>query len=664
MRLLNVDNFQLEEFFEPRVPPYVILSHTWDGDEVLFQDIQPTFDGTFESLAWSTKKGARKVFDSAAITAKKGHKYIWIDTCCIDKSSSSELSEAINSMFNWYLKSSICFVYLADFALPHAAKNGENDCYAISDNQKIEQMTRRRFGKPLTNDGGGLAPLHDQGSHDTRSHDSRSFLQGLKDCRWFTRGWTLQELIAPHEVQFYDGNWTFFGTRISLSESLQQITNIAIEVLVFGTLGIEGRNHRLPRFLKRYSVWEKMVWAAARETLRVEDTAYCLLGIFDINMPLLYGEGPRAFLRLLKKIMKQTNDHSMLFFSRQKYGASFLPHSPVCYRKYDQRHKVRSNPADAIRPLKMVSDGISMTLLLCPVSGRDSFIGVLNSVVEADGVWIGRPALLLGVDDNKFYLSGRCMYLIRPGDEPHAEIYDLEYRSPSKPNESSRLPVDFNRARVETIEIQNETIPCAAPTISRTALGRQIRLCPLDGPKAADYTYGICYPEQTGNMGFLRSNSRYDGPCLECVICIKNIEQPDDDVCSLIICCVYHHSSYVAAAVTAPALIDSWRDMQLFMTKFFFSSGILSDSFGTYATKQECPIQLHCIDTDTAISRSSMSTVLRNGHSAYVEVRDTDFLGLPLLEVRVSITDGDDLNKSVWLPGESWENRKRDCRNH
>ncbi|KAI1261245.1 HET-domain-containing protein [Xylariaceae sp. FL1019] len=265
MRLLNVEKFQLEEYFEPNVPPYVILSHTWDTDEVLFRDIQPAFDGTFESLAWSNKKGARKVFDSAVIAAKKGYKYIWIDTCCIDKSSSSELSEAINSMFNWYIKANICF---------------EN--------------------------------------HDIKDNDRQSYSETLKESRWFTRGWTLQELIAPHEVQFYDRNWHFFGTRVSLSETLQTITNIAIEVLVFGTLGIQERAQRLPRFLKRYSVWEKMVWAAARETSRVEDTAYSLLGTFDINMPLLYGEGPRAFNRLLKKIMKQTDDHSVLFFRRHK----------------------------------------------------------------------------------------------------------------------------------------------------------------------------------------------------------------------------------------------------------------------------------------------------------------------------------------------------------
>ena len=128
----------------------------------------------------------------------------------------------------------------------------------------------------------------------------------MSQSRWFTRGWTLQELIAPAQVQFYDKSWNSIGMKDNLSQELSLITGIGQEVL----LASKGRN--LEELLDQVPTARKMSWAANRETTRIEDTAYCLLGIFGVNVPLLYGEGERAFIRLQEEIVKNSNDLSLL----------------------------------------------------------------------------------------------------------------------------------------------------------------------------------------------------------------------------------------------------------------------------------------------------------------------------------------------------------------
>jgi hypothetical protein len=244
MRLINVETFKLEEFFSEVVPPYAILSHTWgdDEEEVTFRDIGR---GNIE------KAGNRPIkFEGCCKQAKKdGLKYVWIDTCCIDKTNSVELSEAINSMFQWYRKASICYAYLSD------------------------------------------VPTRDY----PRDPGSKFF-----SSRWFQRGWTLQELLAPKQLRFYNLAWTFLGTKSEMSVMIQKITGIPRPFL----LGWAG--------LHEASVAQRMSWAAKRVTKRKEDIAYCLLGIFGIVMPMIYGEGDQAFSRLQQEIMKDTRDDSIL----------------------------------------------------------------------------------------------------------------------------------------------------------------------------------------------------------------------------------------------------------------------------------------------------------------------------------------------------------------
>lgn len=243
MRLLNAESMLLEEFFDEDVPPYAILSHRWQDEEVSLQDMQNIQDGTAKQ-----KAGYSKMKHCCEQALKDGFKYAWIDTCCIDKTSSADLSESINSMFRWYQNSEVCYAYLFDF-------------------ESVEDVS------------GALA---------------RS--------RWFTRGWTLQELIAPPKLIFYTSTWNYLGTKEDLRDEISKITGIDVEVLM-------GAN------LESFSVAKRMSWASKRTTTRVEDVAYSLLGIFDVNMPMLYGEGERAFIRLQEEIMKHSDNHSIFAWS-------------------------------------------------------------------------------------------------------------------------------------------------------------------------------------------------------------------------------------------------------------------------------------------------------------------------------------------------------------
>ncbi|KAG7123845.1 Vegetative incompatibility protein HET-E-1 like [Verticillium longisporum] len=243
MRLLNVKTRKLKEFFDDdSIPDYAILSHTWKAEEeVTLQDL--------ENPDHVLKKGYTKIEGTCTLAAKESIDYIWIDTCCIDKTSSAELSEAINSMYRWYKSSQICYTYLSDV--------------------------------PTNKD----------------PYESNS---AFRRSRWFTRGWTLQELIAPRNLIFYDQEWKPIGTRLELATVVKDITAVPAHMLS------ADASRPWPNTAVRMS------WAANRTTSRAEDIAYCLLGIFDIQMPLLYGEGHRAFRRLQLELLKQSEDESLL----------------------------------------------------------------------------------------------------------------------------------------------------------------------------------------------------------------------------------------------------------------------------------------------------------------------------------------------------------------
>ncbi|XTI89670.1 heterokaryon incompatibility protein-domain-containing protein [Cenococcum geophilum] len=249
MRLLKLQDdgeLSLAEFVGDNIPPYAILSHTWgdDHEEVTFKDL---VDGSGKS-----KTGYTKIRFCTTQAAKDGLQYFWADTCCIDKSSSAELSEAINSMFLWYHHATTCYVYLSDVSINGAIGNSPSS--------------------------------------------PRAWRQAFQQSRWFTRGWTLQELVAPTSVEFFSVESKRLGDKISLVQEIRDITGIPVQAL-------QGSP------LSRFSVDERMSWAERRETKREEDAAYSLLGIFDIHMPLLYGEGrKKALIRLQKEIKESLED--------------------------------------------------------------------------------------------------------------------------------------------------------------------------------------------------------------------------------------------------------------------------------------------------------------------------------------------------------------------
>lgn len=294
MYLINAARLRLERFDdEAKLPPHAILSHTWGQAEVTFE--------LFTSLPLESSAGLLKIQKTCEQALKDGIFYAWVDTCCcIDKRSSAELSEAINSMFRWYEGASICYAYLEDVT-------ESND----------RERSIDAYGIP--------SELWAANNVDEKS---------LAASRWFTRGWTLQELIAPMHLTFYGKGWVRLGTREGLKKQIADITRIDQTAL---------GGHLKPH-LRSFSVAQRMSWAANRITTRPEDTAYSLLGLFDVNMPLLYGEGDKAFGRLQEEIMKDSNDQSLFAWeSSQKFDfikladrgdwSSIFAHHPSMFTK-------------------------------------------------------------------------------------------------------------------------------------------------------------------------------------------------------------------------------------------------------------------------------------------------------------------------------------------
>lgn len=258
MRLLDTQTLNFSEYLDSNVPRYAILSHRWGNREVTLQAFQEQrskwdsvhqFRTRFQQLQ-DCEPGLWKIIRACQVAESRGFRWIWIDVCCVDKSSSVELSEAMNSMFRWYGEAAVCYAYLKD------VEEGSN---------------HRTFEK----------------------------------SEWHTRGWTLQELLAPIEVKFFERHWNPIGTRSELADKISNVTGIDV-----GYLREDDVHHVRGDFFQA-SVAKRMSWLARRQTSRIEDIAYCMMGIFDVNMPVLYGEGTRAFMRLQLKIIKKSDDESI-----------------------------------------------------------------------------------------------------------------------------------------------------------------------------------------------------------------------------------------------------------------------------------------------------------------------------------------------------------------
>jgi hypothetical protein len=246
MRLLACNNrkhfsFTKDLIGDDEIPPYAILSHTWQKDQ------EVTFDEMIKRSA--TKKSGYKKIEFCSKQAQLDDlQYFWVDTCCINKTDHIELQDAINSMFRWYRDADQCYVYLWDVS--------------------------------------------------ARTVSSGTWEEEFRKSRWFTRGWTLQELLAPSRVKFFCKDGTYLGDKKSLERQIHDITGIPISAL-----------HTTP--LHNFSVEERMSWVKHRQTTRTEDRAYSLLGIFGVYMLPNYGEGyDYAFKRLRREISLLSHDPS------------------------------------------------------------------------------------------------------------------------------------------------------------------------------------------------------------------------------------------------------------------------------------------------------------------------------------------------------------------
>ncbi|KAI6159008.1 heterokaryon incompatibility protein-domain-containing protein [Pisolithus thermaeus] len=246
---------------DDKTTSYAIVSHRWGVDsEVTYKEMTGLMKMEERRRNEIRKRtGYQKIIESCKQAKQDGYEWLWIDTCCIDKRSSSELSEAINSMYRWYQNAQVCYAYLNDV--------DETVFPTKQDNSKFDQSN----GWP----------------------------------EWFMRGWTLQELIAPKQIEFFNKDWVFIGNKWRLAPMLENITGIPCEILRDG-LGV-----------MRLSVAQIMSWAANRKTTRMEDRAYSLMGLFGVNMPMLYGEGKKAFQRLQLEIIRTSTDHSIFAWSPQ-----------------------------------------------------------------------------------------------------------------------------------------------------------------------------------------------------------------------------------------------------------------------------------------------------------------------------------------------------------
>lgn len=357
MRLLHTTELRFEEFFDANVPPYAILSHRWGDSEVSYQDLMQDRKkdgaGYVKILAFCKRAAA----DMAIYGNRYGGKavkgpfdWVWIDTCCIDKSSSAELSEAVNSMYSWYSRSVVCYAYLPDVEI-----SAEPD------------ETMRAF----------------QGS------------------QWFTRGWTLQELLAPSDVVFFSSDWKTIGTRERLESDIAAAAGInAILVNPF---------YRVWRSYK-ISAYEKLSWSSGRNTSRLEDQAYCLLGLFDINMPLLYGEGQKATHRFQLEIIRSTHDESIFagdldhvsspIVGRAHISRGLLDHDIQCFRRtkryLDIRDGLDMDPVEIGRPPYTVTNQGLELRVPTRLAEKDVFFWPLNCRLSQKG-FSGVLAIVLGM---------------------------------------------------------------------------------------------------------------------------------------------------------------------------------------------------------------------------------------------------------------------------
>jgi hypothetical protein len=389
MRLINTNTLELCLVSSDNPPRYAILSHTWGSDEVEFAQ--------YYEQRTTNSEGYRKIQGACRQASNDGFKYLWIDTCCIDKSSSSELSEAINSMFRWYTNSEVCYAYLSDVSL------GDQD---------------------------------------------------LKSAKWWSRGWTLQELLAPSAVVFLDKFWRYIGGKTELSQKIENIT------------GIDSK--ALQKFHPDdWSIAQRMSWASSRQTTRAEDIAYSLMGIFGVHMPLLYGEGAAAFARLQEEIVKTTDDQTIFAYGclgnadpLRNSDRNLFAGSPACFQGRTLVHPLPALFTD--RSHAMTNKGLQIELPLIELpfrvlkelslelsSDKPAKLGILACSKAGNDLYYG--IVLLQTDRSSVYDRFACQPIhVTPEQALAAQISQIYIRRKGRHTDVSLSQKDAERFCIVT----------------------------------------------------------------------------------------------------------------------------------------------------------------------------------------------------------------------
>ncbi|KAH9889531.1 heterokaryon incompatibility protein-domain-containing protein [Cubamyces lactineus] len=482
MRLLNTETARLVTFpNSEEIPPYAILSHVWQQHEQSFQDIKALHDDP-DRLSHLSEKIRR----FCQFAQREGFEWIWVDTCCIDKTSSAELSEAINSMYTWYSEAVICYVYLHDVS--------------------------------------------------TRPNTT-AFEDHLTSSVWFTRGWTLQELVAPLSVVFLADDWKLLGTKEQWALVLERRTGIDRKVLTCAT------------FLDDVSVARRMSWAAGRRTTRPEDRAYSLMGIFGVHMTTIYGEGEaKAFRRLQEEILKQcTPDQSIFAWgSFNLYDVTMLrllhnqssSHNAVMSGSGSANAEAQARALLAPSPdsFRNARDIVSLTQEeIKQILGTDISIPPPDIRISGSVILITLPLVpihhwhpdiidlaLLGCRHTNHPGGLYCLYLAKKQGPTSSELYSVGAYTPTEPWAEaddgqygpwfgyergglvySTLLRDLARVHVPTIYIHNGPGRSAArkqiPHPNSVAMGRSFCIAQLpdeSGPSTShtEPLYRLCFP--------------------------------------------------------------------------------------------------------------------------------------------------------------------------
>ena len=404
MRLINTSTYILHDVQELGRPQYAILSHRWEGAEVTFRML--------DSAKWRASNlhnpQMKKIKDACAKARLRNPplEWLWVDTCCIDKTNSVELASSLNSMFEWYYKATVCYAYL----------------YDVEWNARNKEISKSQDPKRLG-----------------------------QESAWFERGWTLQELLAPRNMEFYDQKWDFMGTKDSLANILQCKTGIATKYLT-------GASN-----FKQASVATRMSWMAGRTTTEIEDIAYSMLGLLNINMEIHYGEGVKAFMRLQRILMESSIDESIFAWTIPDQGLTcykehfpqasqwapkdwgLLAPSPDCFAKYSDLFVLPDLYVPRLSGgYKWTQQGVQFQMPMVAGTEVTNIFGVArNEVTLALNCWTN------GTDGKRYNIN---VQLLKTGNVyKRVQCNELGKKKGSKPKTNSRFGIDQVLTRPLTI---------------------------------------------------------------------------------------------------------------------------------------------------------------------------------------------------------------------